>query len=104
VTPASAPLTRVCLLRRLAIVRAAIPRIVPARIDSKGKPGTGGNASGVETVIELDVDEVACVVEAVLVSVVVTKLDVLATIVGCVTVADVLVGFSEVVLLVAAVV
>lgn len=76
---------------------------MPAKIDSKGKPGIGGKASGVETEIERDVDAVARVVEAVLVSVV-TKLDVLATIVGCVTVVDVLVGFSEVILLVAAVV
>ena len=77
---------------------------MPARIDSKGKPGTGGNASG--TVIELNVDELnvdddACDVEVELVSVVATELDVLTTIVGCVTVVDVVVGFSDVVLLVA---
>jgi hypothetical protein len=77
---------------------------MPARIDSKGKPGIGGNASGGEREIELDVDDVACVVEAVLVSVVVTKLDVLATLVSCVTVVDVLAVFCEVLLLVAAVV
>ena len=77
---------------------------MPARIDSKGKPGIGGNASGGEREIELDVDDVACVVEAVLVCVVVTKLDVLATVFGCVTVVDVLAVFGEVLLLDAAVV
>lgn len=77
---------------------------MPARIDSKGKPGIGGNASGVEGEIELDVDDAACVVEAVLVSAVVTKLDVLATLVSCVTVVDVLAAFGEVLLPVAAVV
>lgn len=68
---------------------------MPARIDSKGKPGIGGNASGVETEIELDVDDVTKLVEGILVSEVVTTLDVLATTVGCVRVVDVLVGFSE---------
>lgn len=62
---------------------------MPAKIDSKGKPGIGGNASGVETEIKLDVNDVARVIEGVLVRLV-TRLDVLVTIVGCVTVVDVL--------------
>ncbi len=48
-------------LRRLTTTSAAMPRIMPAMIDSKGKPGTGGNVKGTDT--ELDVDVLAgCVV------------------------------------------
>ncbi len=42
------------LLRRRAIARTVKPRMMPAMIDSHGKPGIGGSTIGVETAIELD--------------------------------------------------
>lgn len=45
-------------LRRLNIANAVIPRIMPAMIDSHGNPGIGGNAKGVETELEMEVDVV----------------------------------------------
>ncbi len=60
-------------LRRRTITNAATPSIIPAMIDSKGKPGTGGKVKGTDT--ELDVDVVAgrvvvvCVVDTVNVTV-----------------------------------
>ena len=62
----------------------ATPRISPTTIDSKVNPGIGGIASGTETRVELDVGDVV-LVEGVLVSAEVTALDVLTTVVGCVT-------------------
>jgi len=59
-------------LRRLSIARAAKPISMPARIDSNGNPGIGGNAIGVETAIELEVEVVRGVVVGVLTTVVVT--------------------------------
>jgi hypothetical protein len=44
-----------------------MPRITPARIDSHGNPGIGGNVRGVET--ELDVNEVTDVGVAVVVAI-----------------------------------
>lgn len=63
----------------------AAPRIIPTAIDSNVNPGIGGIASGTETRVELDVGDVVRVVEGVLVSAEVTALDVLTTVVGCVT-------------------
>jgi hypothetical protein len=42
-------------LWRLIVARAARPMIIPAMIDTHGKPGIAGNTIGVETVAELDV-------------------------------------------------
>lgn len=42
-------------LRRLTIAKKVKPRIMPIMIDSKGNPGTGGNAIGTVTEIELEV-------------------------------------------------
>jgi len=64
-------------LRRLRIVRAAMPTSMPARIDSSGKPGIGGSAMGVETEL------VACEVVAVGVFPIVTvAIDVLTIVVA----------------------
>ncbi len=67
-------------MRRLTITRAAMPRIMPAMIDSNGKPGTGGNVNGTDTELEADVVAACVVVVGVLTTLVVTT-DVL-TIVG----------------------
>lgn len=50
------------LRRRLITARAAMPRNMPTRIDSSGKPGIGGNAIGVETELELAATVVSGVV------------------------------------------
>ena len=82
----------------------ATPRISPTTIDSKVNPGIGGIASGTETRVELDVGDVVRVVEGVLVSADVTALDVLTTVVGCVTAVVEVVDVGVVLLLVTVVV
>jgi hypothetical protein len=59
-------------LRRLRIANAAMPRIMPAIMDSQGKPGIGGKASGVEAEDETETMVSWDVVEGVLVAVLVT--------------------------------
>lgn len=44
------------------MAKAAIPRIMPAMMDSHGNPGIGGNAIGVETVLMANVVSAAIVV------------------------------------------
>jgi hypothetical protein len=66
-----------------------MPRIMPAMMDSHGKPGIGGNAKGVETELEADVVAACVVVVGVLTAVLVTT--------------DVLTMVEELVALVAAV-
>jgi len=72
---------RCCALRRRVRANATTPRIIPTIIDSDGKPGIGGNASGVILSVELDLWDVVAVVEAVLVIAEVTEFNVLTELV-----------------------
>ena len=80
----------------------AAPRIIPIAIDSNVNPGIGGNASGTEPKVEVEVGDVVLIVEDVLASKV-TALDVLTMVVGCTTAVEV-VEVCEVLLLVTVVV
>lgn len=68
-------------------------------IDSNGKPGIGGTASGIEASVELDDGDAVRVVEGVVVSPEVPELNVLTRVVCCMT-AVVELGEVDVVLLV----
>lgn len=65
---------RAYFLRRRTMARAVMPTIMPAMIDSHGKPGIGGNVIGVERELVLDseVDSEVDVVVGVLMTVLVT--------------------------------